>query len=89
MRHNKHGALYDLKKYIIWCVRNTNNYNVSGQRNANSAPCHICVQRLMKFGFHKMGYSDNNGNMIIIKLKDYTCKHLSSSQLKLAKQIKV
>jgi len=81
--------MYDLKKYMIWCVRNTNNHHTTGHMNANSAPCHICVQRLIKFGFHKMGYSDNDGNMVIIKLRDYTCVHLSSSQIKLAKKIKI
>jgi len=81
--------MYDLKKYMIWCVRNTNNFSTTGKTNAESAPCHICVQRLLQFGFHKMGYSDNNGNMVIIKLRNFTRKHLSSSQIKLAKRIKI
>ena len=54
--------------------------------NAESAPCHICVKRLLKFGFRKMGYTNKDGNMVIIKLGDF-CGYESSSQAKTSKII--
>ena len=56
--------------------------------NAESAPCHICVKRLLKFGFRKMGYTNKDGNMIIIKLGDF-CGYESSSQAKTSKHITI
>ena len=62
--------LYDLKKYIVWCVRNRNG-NCHDHINTDSGPCNICVKRLLKFGFVKMGFTDSSGNMNIIRLEDY------------------
>ena len=90
-RHNKNRALYDLKKYTIWCVRNIGDRKLkdSGKKmNTESAPCHICVKRLLKFGFQKMGYTDQDGNMVIIKLDKFS-GYASSSQLKMAPKITI
>ena len=54
--------------------------------NTESAPCHICVKRLLKFGFQKMGYTDQEGNMVIIKLDKFS-GYASSSQMKMASNI--
>ena len=56
--------------------------------NAESAPCHICVKRLLKFGFRKMGYTNKDGHMIIIKLIDFS-GYESSSQNKTSKIITI
>jgi hypothetical protein len=69
----------------VWCVRNSNDRSKSFEHmNLQSGPCHICVTRLLKYGFQKMGYSDNSGNMVIVKLEEYRTHqcHLSASQLK-------
>ena len=90
-RHNKTGALYDLKKYIIWCVRNIGDRELMDKgikMNSSSAPCYICVKRLLNFGFQKMGYTDNNGNMIVIKLANFK-GYASSSQLKCSSNITI
>jgi len=76
----------------VWCVRNSNDKSKSFEdMNLNSGPCHICVTRLLKLGFQKMGYSDNHGNMLIVKLSEYNKnnKHLSGSQLKCMKNITI
>ena len=90
-KYNKNNAKYDLKKYIVWCVRIVGDKNLlnNGIRiNAESAPCQICVKRLLHFGFQKMAYTNQNGEMVTITLSDYT-GYSSSSQMKCANKITI
>lgn len=59
-----------MKKYIVWCVRRRRTCE-DHHINSDSRPCNICRERLIKFGFKKMGYSDSEGNMHIMNLEDY------------------
>jgi len=89
--HNFYNSQYDLKKYVVWCVRNIGDKSLMDRgikMNAESAPCHICVKRLLKFGFRKMGYTNKDGHMIIIKLIDFS-GYESSSQNKTSKIITI
>tara|TARA_Y200000002_G_C22676357_1_gene662247 strand:+ start:617 stop:865 length:249 start_codon:yes stop_codon:yes gene_type:complete len=82
--------LYDLKKYTIWCVRNSNDRSTpENNYNRHSGPCSICVSRLLKLGFTKMGFSDNDGNMVVVKLAEYENHYTTSSQKKLKNNITI
>ena len=50
----------------------------------DSKPCYYCTKDLIKEGFDKIGYSDEDGNMVIQRLKDIdtTTLHKSVLQLK-------
>lgn len=88
-KNHKDVPKYNLNKFVIWCVRNSNDHKKTNI-NLNSAPCEICVTRLIKFGFNKMGYSNNNGEMVMIKLSEYKNKsYRSSSQKKCIENIKI
>ena len=69
---HKNGPLYNLKKYIVWCVRNRKDNNHHSHPNCDSGPCNICIKRLLKLGFVKMGFTDSEGNMNIVRLDKYT-----------------
>ena len=69
-KYDKNGPLYDLKKYIVWCVRRRKTCH-DHHINSDSRPCNICIARLLKLGFKEMGYSDSDGNMHIMKLEEY------------------
>ena len=64
------------KKYVIWVIRQ----NRKGELR-NAAPCNTCCKALKKLGFRKVVYSNNDGRMIMIDLRQYQNNHLSNSQL--------
>jgi tRNA(Arg) A34 adenosine deaminase TadA len=70
-----------LKKYIIWVVR-APSYKIDKLTNVyrNSMPCNMCINKLTILGFTKIGYSDNNGNMIVTYLNKIKKGKLSSVQ---------
>jgi len=68
---------YNLKKFTVWCVRIPNN-KFEKKQNSMSAPCYICLKRLQCFGFGKIAFSNEKGEIEIHKLKTYKTKHLSS-----------
>jgi len=70
-----------LKKYIIWVVR-APSYKTDKLTNEyrNSMPCNMCINKLTILGFTKIGYSDNNGNMIVTYLNKIKKGKLSSVQ---------
>lgn len=61
-----------IKKYTIWCVR------ISKDGFINSSPCIICLERLKKIGFGKIGFSDSDGNIKQYKLDTFESFHYSS-----------
>ena len=66
----------NFKKYVIWVVRQN---KIKELRNA--APCNTCCKALKKLGFRKVVYSNDDGTMIMIDLRQYQNNHLSNSQL--------
>jgi len=62
----------DLGKYIIWVVR-VNQSGLSDSINMSlreSNPCQDCIDKLLRLGFKRIGYSIANGNMVVNKLAD-------------------
>ena len=89
-KHNKTKARYNLKKYTVWCVRNSNDKCTHGTHiNRHSGPCTLCVKRLLNLGFKKMGFSDNEGNMRIVKLEHYHDHYITGSQQKMLNNITI
>lgn len=52
-----------------------------------SAPCHNCTKTLKKYGFKNIYYSNNNGGVEKMRIKDLTTNHNSSAQKNLEKYI--
>ena len=48
--------------------------------NTNSGPCIVCLKRLREFGFGKIAFSNNDGNIEIHKISKYTHSHFTSAQ---------
>jgi hypothetical protein len=62
----------NLGKYIIWVVR-VNPSSISDSVNMGlreSNPCQDCIDKLMRLGFKRIGYSIANGDMVVNKLID-------------------
>ena len=57
--------------------------------NLNSSPCEICLIRMKSFGFGKIAFSDDNGNIKIYKIDEYFTNHKSGIQKKFVDYIKV
>ena len=78
-----------LKKYIIWVVR-VPTYKTENLNNEyrNSMPCKMCINKLTTLGFTKIGYSDNNGIMVVTNLNKIKKSQLSSVQKKFSEHYK-
>jgi len=78
-----------LKKYIIWVVR-APTYKTENLNNEyrNSMPCKMCINKLTTLGFTKIGYSDNNGIMVVTNLNKIKKSQLSSVQKKFSEHYK-
>jgi tRNA(Arg) A34 adenosine deaminase TadA len=78
-----------LKKYIIWVVR-APTYKTEKLINEyrNSMPCKMCINKLTTLGFTKIGYSDNNGKMVVTNLNKIKKGQLSSVQKKFGEHYK-
>jgi hypothetical protein len=66
-----------LSKYIIVVVR------VGGHGDKtlmDAAPCKHCLERLQSYGFNKIVYSNNRGNIVVDHLKNMKSNHLSDVQ---------
>lgn len=78
---NKYKYKNYLKKYMIWVVRAPSDKITQEKREyRNSIPCKMCILKLLELGFSKIGYSDNNGNIIIQKLDEIKNDVYTSSQ---------
>ena len=74
--------MYDFSKFTVWCVRVSQKDRYSSERqieNLSSGPCVICLQRLRRLGFGKVAFSNENGEIEIHKLKDYTKIHIAAN----------
>lgn len=69
-----------ISKYIIWVGR-INKDNLL----TNSKPCMVCKYRLLKLGFKKVAYTNDNGNLVKCNICDLNTNHLSECQLNLKK----
>ena len=73
----KKQNISELSKCILWVIRlSANNELVS------SKPCNVCINNIKKIGVKKIGYSDENGNIIIENTKDISNNHISEAQKK-------
>lgn len=68
-----------LKKYIIWVVRIPANNYASNRNFFNSIPCCECLKVLKYYGFSKVGFSDESGDINIKKIEEITEQHVTSS----------
>lgn len=76
----------NFNNFILWVVRLSNpNSNKLESKITGSKPCKECIKKLTKLGFCKVGYSDNNGNIIIENIKYMNNDHLSEAQLSFKK----
>ncbi len=69
----------NLKKYIIWVVRISGNKNPHEINYSNSIPCCECLKVLKHYGMTKVGFSDQEGNIVIKKIEDIKDTHNTSS----------
>jgi len=75
------------KKYTVWVIRKTCHMSARAQNNTNvyeSQPCYYCLNTLEKLGFTKVGFSNENGDMILKKIKDFDKENLHKSALQLS-----
>lgn len=77
-----------LKKYIIWVVRAPGKESDSNQTYFNSIPCVECLKVLKHYGIGKVGFSDNNGQIVIKKIEHIDTKHITSSNDSYSKYMK-
>ena len=68
-----------LSKYTIWVIRISNNINSSNKNYYNSIPCQECLKVLKYYGITKVGFSDENGDIIVKKINDIKEIHVTSS----------
>ena len=85
IRKKRFITKYDKKRkfnnYILWVVRISNPKNkLFTSRLTGSKPCHECIKHLKLLGFSKIGYSDNNGNIIVENMNKIKSNHLSDAQ---------
>ena len=75
------GNRYNLNGYILWVVRISNPRNdCLESKLTSSKPCKNCIKHLLSFGFNKIGYSDENGNIVMTNLNYMKSNHLSNAQ---------
>ena len=64
-KHNK----YKLTIYVV---------KVKNNKLSNSAPCYMCTKILkMSNIIKKIIYSDENGNLVLVRMKDYENQYLT------------
>ena len=78
--YNKFYYKNHLKKYILWVVRAPTSKKELKQELRNSMPCKMCINKLMELGFNKIGYSNDNGEMIVTHLNKINRNKTSSAQ---------
>ena len=66
-----HPPTYKLNKYVIWIFRIPNDKDLRKQKVfKNSKPCNHCIEQLLKMGFSKCCYSDDNNDIIQVDLRN-------------------
>jgi deoxycytidylate deaminase len=86
MLKKKYGKNYKnyTSKYTIWVVRKSmHNSNEKNLKMYESKPCYYCTKDLLKEGFDKIGYSNEDGEIVIDRLKDIDTSKLHKSVLQL------
>lgn len=85
---DKHSNIVDtnikkeLNKYDIAVIR-IGNVDPTKITLANARPCHKCLNVIKKFGFKRIHYSDNNGNIVTESVKNMLAVHSSYVTIKL------
>lgn len=77
---NSTHSIYDFSKYIVWTVRIPCGITLDKDILRDAAPCENCCKALLKLGFTKIGFSNNNGNFILVDLRFYQNNHKSCAQ---------
>jgi len=78
-----------LKKYIIWVVRAPSYKKAQlNSQYMNSMPCKMCINKLTTLGFTKIGYSDENGKMVVTNLSNIKKVQISSAQKQFSEHYK-
>ena len=73
---------YNLNNYIIWVVRISNpRADHLESTCVDSMPCRDCINQLLKLGFKKIGYSTQDGTIVIKYLEQINNEHLSNVQI--------
>ncbi len=84
----KDHPLYNLKDFTVWCVRipgGRTKWEDGDVPNLDSAPCKVCLNRLRKFGFGRIAFTEADGSVSIHKLDRFETEHLSFAQRKMIK----
>lgn len=66
------------KKLILWVIRVAKDSNVSQLRS--SKPCRDCCSEAKKMGINRIAYSDEDGKIVMVKLKDFNSNYLTTGQ---------
>ena len=77
------GEDYKFNKLCMWAIRIPNKINKCNfGLLCKSDPCMECYLNLQKYGFGKVAYSNEFGEIDILKLSDYSTKYRSRAQQK-------
>ena len=68
-----------IRKYIIWVGRVSKMDNMT-----HSKPCKQCRIRLLRMGFKRIGYTDENGEIHLVNIDSIVADNLSNCQRNLA-----
>jgi tRNA(Arg) A34 adenosine deaminase TadA len=66
-------------KLCMWAIRIPNESSDYGLLR-KSNPCMECFMNLQKYGFGKVAFSNENGDIDILKLSDYSTTYRSNAQ---------
>ena len=76
----KNKNKYNLTGYILWVVR-VSNHSHKSCTLLDSCPCVKCKKILEDYGFKKIGYSNSEGKIIIVNIRDIKTSHQSEAQI--------
>ena len=71
---------YNLNGYILWVVR-VSNHSLKTSTMLDSCPCLKCKKILQEYGFKKVGYSNSDGKIIVVNIRDINTNHQSDAQM--------
>ena len=82
LSNNRNRTGFDkYNKLCMWVICITNEKMIdSFGLFKKSDPCSECYANLNKYGFGKIAYTDSNGDINIVKLKDYYTEYRSNAQ---------
>ena len=76
-----YGENRKFNKLCMWAIRVPNEHkNLEYGLLRRSDPCQECFNNLRKYGFGKIAFSNNMGEIDIVKLKNYDTTYRSNAQ---------